>query len=894
MAVRLEKVVLDLEDRFASGMVKDAAAVALLRRELDNLSGTAVRTSRATSTTERDVDRLGSTSERSGRSIDKLSGRLELFTAALGAVGPAAIPISALAVPAVAGLANQFGIATLAAGTLIGSMQGIGDAVKKLEVARTAPTDASIEAARVAMSKLSTEGQAFARTLQGFLPTLRAVRDAGGAGWFPGLTDALQQIEKLAPRVENLFYVIGQAGGDIARDSAISLTSKRWTEFFDFLGREAPPIMRDLASITGDLAHGLAELWMAFTPTNNAFSSWMTDAADSFDKWASGLSKTQGFQEFVAYIQQNGPVVGEALGNIGNALLQIIEAAAPLGGPTLHVLAAIADVIARIADSDLGTPLIALFQITSIMKLMGAAGATSFGQIITGQREAFAGFTKLSASAKAFAADLKAASSYGYMGRVTGEQTAAVGRLSEKFKTLGKQAALVGGLTVATTGLGDSMGYTNTASLALMGTMAGPLGTAVGATIGMTMDAAAANNDYTQSIKAVQAQINAGMADPGSADTASLDAQIAAAKAKLAQFQSNVQDGGFVSGLTHPFGTLKNSVEGIFGSSDVEEARAQYDAAKRSLAELEGAKQAASRDTGLYRLYQMETQALNDNIEAMRTKRAEAARGLNAELDYKASLLDAKDALKTNGKSVDENTRAGQANLRALYGIATAWNSQSDAAKNAQGSLQKARANFIQTAEAMGMGEDKAKRLARALFEIPPSRTTQINLETDVAMQRARAIAAELDSITRPRNIEIYAHIHAPNASGFGAQVGGMADGGTVPKIPGPYRDYRLTLLAGGEQVITNRNGQADQFRADRAAGRIPAYADGGMVGMRRRYENWSARHAQAGAARVTERIIERLPQGRVLATIEGVGDVLLRFTQDVADDRIYAHEAQR
>lgn len=45
-----------------------------------------------------------------------------------------------------------------------------------------------------------------------------------------------------------------------------------------------------------------------------------------------------------------------------------------------------------------------------------------------------------------------------------------------------------------------------------------------------------------------------------------------------------------------------------------------------------------------------------------------------------------------------------------------------------------------------------------------------------------------------------------------------------------PYRDSVLTLLAGTEEVITNRNGEADRFRADRAAECIPRYADGGMV----------------------------------------------------------------
>jgi hypothetical protein len=59
---------------------------------------------------------------------------------------------------------------------------------------------------------------------------------------------------------------------------------------------------------------------------------------------------------------------------------------------------------------------------------------------------------------------------------------------------------------------------------------------------------------------------------------------------------------------------------------------------------------------------------------------------------------------------------------------------------------------------------------------------------------------------------------------------GRSADGGTVPKTGKPYADRHLYLLADGEEIISNRFGQADRFRADRAAGRIPGYADGGTV----------------------------------------------------------------
>jgi TP901 family phage tail tape measure protein len=75
-------------------------------------------------------------------------------------------------------------------------------------------------------------------------------------------------------------------------------------------------------------------------------------------------------------------------------------------------------------------------------------------------------------------------------------------------------------------------------------------------------------------------------------------------------------------------------------------------------------------------------------------------------------------------------------------------------------------------------------------------------------------------------------YVKTVRTTGSGAQtVRTQADGGTVLGQRKPYGDKVLTMLAPGEEVITNRNGEADRFRRDRREGRIPAYAGGGTVG---------------------------------------------------------------
>lgn len=465
---------------------------------------------------------------KASKDIDRFSGRLGLAVNAITAIGPGLIPIGAVGVPAVAGLTQELGFAALAGGSLLAATQGVGDAVKALEKARLDPTAANLEAAQLAMSKLGPDARDFAKEVQGFLPTLRMIRDSAAAGWFPGLTDSLDDFEVLAPKVAQIFKRVGREGGQLIADGADSLTSGRWWPFLNFISREAPAAIADLGHTVGNLTHGLAEMWMAFSPLNTDFSDWLLEISNRFDVWATKLDSTQGFQEFIDYIRTNGPVVVGEVGSLGNALLQIVEAAAPLGGPTLRIIGALADALAALADSDLGTPLFALASLTSTMKLLnGATGslARSGGRTMISNalglpelRTAPATYKAVAAAERELVAANEAllasnvAAHAAQGGPVAGRQpaleqyAAAQQRVvvatqnvakaeqeAEKARAATRQGlirngVLMGTLAVASTGVADKVGLSNTAMGAMTGAIAGPWGAAVGGAIGLAMD----------------------------------------------------------------------------------------------------------------------------------------------------------------------------------------------------------------------------------------------------------------------------------------------------------------------------------------------------------------------------------------------------------------------
>jgi hypothetical protein len=141
MAVRRESVRLELEDHFSSEMARAAAATALLKRELNDLSGTAVRgagrdldeTAKSASKASKEIDGVGRSSNTASKEVDKLSGRMRIFADAAVTLGPALIPIGAAGIPAIVALTAGLGAASGAVGVLVLGFKGLGDAMKAID-----------------------------------------------------------------------------------------------------------------------------------------------------------------------------------------------------------------------------------------------------------------------------------------------------------------------------------------------------------------------------------------------------------------------------------------------------------------------------------------------------------------------------------------------------------------------------------------------------------------------------------------------------------------------------------------------------------------------------------------------------------------------------------------
>lgn len=769
MATRRESVRLSYHSNIAAGAGRDAAAIALLNQELERLDGHATRLGRGLGDLGSRTDTLSRQLNRSGSDINRYSGRLRLLAEAVAVLGPGALPIGAVAIPAVAGLAAQLAFAAAAGGTAILAFQGVGDALTTMREASLEPTVANLEAAQVAMQNLSPAARGFVRELRSMADTGKSLRIAASEGIFPGLTDALDIIDSRGPQVERILFKIGETVGDLAARGAASLDGSDWDDFFDFIENEARPSLIALGTSIGNTVHALGQLWMAFGPLNNDFNSWMVDATRSLDRWATGLSKTEGFADFVDYIRTAGPQVADTMAAVGRALVDIAQAAAPLGGPVLEALEAIAKTISFIASSDVGTELVA----------MAAAGSliARLAKPIRATSAALTGLGVSAASARAGLMSLNTVQFAGILAGIYGISTAFEkledNDIGDSDLTRGLEALSNGNWTGNLEDVGTHLVNINAAMAGVNDVMSDVF------TFGLDKSGLEDAEDFIDQLDNALASLVEG-------------GEVEQAAAAFDQIVAKGREAGVsTEDITKQFTQYGLALENLGPATDGASSAMSAWAANQQAA----ARMAAATKAEILGL-----------VAAMEEQRQAALAAFDAETQWAVALKSARAQAAKNSAGIRGNSEAALENRTQLSGLAAAWNNQSDAVRNNIGRFQAARRAFIDTAVAMGVPRAAARNLAKALMEIPRSVVVKINANADPALRAIAAIKAQLASVPRSIRTDYYVNqINSISRNQAALDAQPRAAGGPVFGPGTETSDSILVRMSNNEHVWTAR-----------------------------------------------------------------------------------------
>ncbi|WP_328657866.1 hypothetical protein [Streptomyces sp. NBC_00334] len=658
-----------------------------------------------------------------GEAGDKLGDSLK---ANLISLLPAAIPMAAGLAGSAAVLAGQLGAVAVAAGAYalalgpqIGAIGEAADAQEKYEEALATSGSGSAEAGKAALE--------YERQLASLSPATREASVAVGL-----LKDSYREWSD-------------SLSGDVMAPftKGVAVANALLPETTGLVKGAAGQFDRLITIVAGGIASP------GFDALNDRFTTFATDTLDhGIDKLTVFLAKLDAgeydsgpINEFFDYARDVGPEVWDTLENIGEALLNVLEAGADVGVGMLDVVNALTGIVSAVPPEAIAAILQMAIAIKAV-KLAGvgldaaraamAALGVQFGIMTT----AAAGSTGVIAGTTAAIGTMSRTAKLAMAGTGIGLLLVGLDMLSSKSQ---KPKPDVDKLAMSLTELGNS------------GELGGEAVRAYGDDLGGLADAFQKVVD-PQGLDAVQQSI-IGFFGTDSTPVKEAKENVDALDKALAGMVSNGQADLAAAALERVSTKLQD--QGL----SADEVEGQLNDYKDALAGQALEQELAAQSMGIYGT---QAQAVQGKLEAQK----QSADGLrqsilalndahrsayDAEIQFEASTDALTESFKENGATLDLSTEAGQKNGQAMSAAAKAHDellasglAAGESLASMTGKSEQLRETMLRLAKQTGMTDTQARDYVNTLIGTPDDIQTTVILERQDAIEGLLNVQSEI------------------------------------------------------------------------------------------------------------------------------------------------------
>ncbi|MGG0092032.1 hypothetical protein [Bacillus altitudinis] len=256
-----------------------------------------------------------------GSATSGLMGLVSAFSTA----GTGAVAFGALAVTSI--------------GSVIKTGQDLDKLQAKLDDATNAKERAKIlEQIKVLQQSLGKEEKKALATLEDFKDNWQDIAKITQKPILKSFTNSLTTFKTVLNSLRPMFVNVANGAVTLTKNLDNAFKAKDMQNFIKWMNNNAGKAFVAFGNIAGNVMRTVMNLIVAFGPLGNDMAASMEKATASWAKWAAGLSSSQRFQDFVAYTRENGPKLLKVITNFSGALRRLFAAFGPMSSDMLTSL----------------------------------------------------------------------------------------------------------------------------------------------------------------------------------------------------------------------------------------------------------------------------------------------------------------------------------------------------------------------------------------------------------------------------------------------------------------------------------------------------------------------------------------------------------------------------